>query len=550
MLKSLIIKNYALIRHLEMTPAPTLNIITGETGAGKSIMLGAIGLLLGNRADAKSLLNLEDKCVIEAQFNIQDYALQSLFESADIDYDTTCIIRREINTAGKSRAFVNDTPVTLELLKKLGSRLMDVHSQHETLALGNAAFQLSIIDAFAANQTLISEYKLIYKQYKNTQEEYEKLLAQSVQEKAQLSYNSFLLNELEAATLLPNEQEQLEQKLKTLENAEDIKSKLVSATQILSGEDSNIMAGLQNVEKILAQLSTFNPDLSTLQLRLKSALAEIKDIQSELEEQEQNTDFSAEELPAVENRLSLIYTLQKKHAMLTNGELLALQQDLQEKVSAVENLDETLLSIETKGKALKQQLIKSAATLTESRKQVMPRIVQELETLLKEVGILNGSIRIDHQAVAPTPFGTDEIALLFSANKGVPPQELKNAASGGEFSRLMLCIKYLLADKTALPTIVFDEIDTGISGEIAMRVGKMMRQMATKHQVISISHLPQIAAQGDAHYFVFKDNSAEKSNSKMRLLDHEERVSEIAQMLSGAKPTASALDNARELLKL
>ncbi len=548
MLKSLLIRNYALIEHLEMTPSAGLNIITGETGAGKSIMLGAIGLLLGNRADSKALLNAAEKCVIEAQFDIKDYALQKVFETEDIDYDNTCIIRREINAAGKSRSFVNDSPVTLDLLKKLGNRLVDVHSQHETLALGNSGFQLSIIDAFAANTTHVNEYKNIFKQYKTAQEKYEQLLGQATQEKAQLSFNSFLLEELDTAAILPDEQEQLEQKLKLLANAEDIKTKLVAATQLLNGEENNLLLGLQSVEKLLAQLAGFNPALGLLQQRLKGTIAELKDIQSEIEEQENSIEFTAEALPAVESRLSTIYTLQKKHGVLTNAELIALQKELQAKVSTVEHLDETLASLKKETENWHKKLIQAAETLTATRKQVMPRIVTEVEAMLKEVGIVNGSIVINHKPIAPNNTGADDIALLFSANKGIAPQELKNAASGGEFSRLMLCIKYLLADKTALPTIIFDEIETGVSGEIAMKVGKMMRKMAKSHQVISISHLPQIAAQGDTHYFVYKDNTATKSISKVRLLNHEDRVQEIAQMLSGAKPTASAIDNARELL--
>lgn len=548
MLKSLLIRNYALIEHLEMNPSAGLNIITGETGAGKSIMLGAIGLLLGNRADSKALLNAGDKCVIEAQFDITEYALQHLFQAEDIDYDSSCIIRREINPAGKSRSFVNDTPVTLDLLKKLGNRLMDVHSQHETLSLANANFQLSIIDAFASNPTLLADYQQIFKKYKSGLEKYEQLLSQSSQEKAQLSYNNFLLTELAEALILPDEQEQLEQRLKFLEHSEDIKSKLVTATLLLNGDENNLLLGLQSVEKILTQLSIYNPTLGMLQQRLKGSIAELKDIQNEIEAQESSIDFSAEELPLAEARLSTIYTLQKKHGVQTNGELISILHELQVKVSAAENLDETLSSLKAANDEMHGMLMKAATALTASRVQVIPRIVKEIETMLKEVGILNGTILINHKLALPNITGADDIALLFSANKGVAPQELKNAASGGEFSRLMLCIKYLLADKAALPTIIFDEIDTGISGEIAMKVGKMMRKMAKSHQVISISHLPQIAAQGDTHYFVYKDNTAAKSISKVRLLNHEDRVQEIAQMLSGAMPTASAIDNARELL--
>jgi DNA repair protein RecN (Recombination protein N) len=550
MLRNLLIKNYALIEHLEMSPSKELNIITGETGAGKSIMLGAIGLLLGNRADVKVLYDKEEKCIIESSFLIAEYELQSLFAEADIDYEDSCIIRREINPAGKSRSFINDTPVTLEQLRKIGSRLMDVHSQHETLLLGNANFQISIIDAYADNKSLLEKYKLVYREHVQVKEHYKSILVQAEESKKQLDYNNYLLNELLEASLENGEQEQLEKDLKVLENAEDIKSRLHVIVELFSGQEQSILANMAFIEKSAAHLSQYSEDLALLQQRLKSCFLELKDLSYEYEKEEATVESGAENIEKIRERLSMIYSLQKKHAAGSIGELMQLKTALEEKVNFVLDLDENLAKEKEKLDKLYVSLNDLGGKLSSGRKAVFQKVRTELEKLLKEVGMPNASIEIVQAPIEPVANGMDHVSILFSANKGIVPQELKNVASGGEFSRLMLCIKFLLADKTSMPTIVFDEIDTGISGEIAIKVGKMMKQMAQNHQVISISHLPQIAAQGNAHYFVYKDNSREKTSSKIKKLSEEERIIEIAQMIGGARPSVTAISNAKELLSL
>lgn len=548
MVKHLLIKNYALIQNLEIEPSKELNIITGETGAGKSIMLGAIGLLLGNRADTKALFNENEKCIIEATFDISTYDLKALFEEQEIDYDANCIIRREINASGKSRAFINDTPVTLEILKKWGAYLMDIHSQHETLLLGNSDFQINIVDAYAKNASLLAEYKNLFREYRKKEATYKELVNTSSQAKKELDYNMFLLNELKEVGLMAGEQEGLEQELKLLENAEDIKIKLNSIVFCLSNSDGAVIPILKSSEKTLSQLAPFSKNLEGLFERMKGALIELKDICNELENEESTVELGQEQMEKIRDRLGKIYTFQKKHYVKSVEELIQIQEDLQKKVDKVLNFDDEILQLCKEVEKLKFELQNKAEILSKKRGEVIPVIKEEMESLLREVGMPNASIKINQSKIEPVTTGCDLINILFSANKGVQPQELKNAASGGEFSRLMLCIKYSLASKTSLPTIIFDEIDTGISGEVAIKVGKMMKQMSQKHQVISISHQPQIAAQGTAHYYVYKDNSTERTISKIKKLSTDERIFEIAQMIGGSKPSDTAIMNAKELL--
>jgi DNA repair protein RecN (Recombination protein N) len=550
MLKSFSIKNYALIKELELKPSPGLNIITGETGAGKSIMLGAIGLLLGNRADTKVLFDQGEKCVIEGTFDISIYDLKKIFNEEELDYDNLCIIRREISPQNKSRAFINDTPVTLEVLKKIGEKLMDVHSQHETLLLGNNDFQIGIVDAYANNHSLVQQYRALYQEHKSLKQQYEDLLTDSEEAKKQLDYNSFQFNELNEAELKEGEQEQLEEELKRMENAEEIKSRLNQAITIFLNEDGAVVSNVQTVHKLFEYLSPFSPNYEALRARLAAALIELKDITDEIEKEEGAVEFGRENFESVQERLSRYYSLQKKHRVNSIAELIEIRDELEKKVSLAENMDEEVNKMKKKLEKLYSELLTKAGEISKTRASVLAKIKSELLNLLKEVGIPNASLEIRQDKIEPNRTGTDLISFLFSANKGVAPQELKNAASGGEFSRLMLCLKYVIASKASMPTIVFDEIDTGISGEIAIKVGKMMKQMAKKHQVISISHLPQIAAQGDAHYFVYKDNSSARAVSRMKELSQEERVKEIAQMIGGAKPSETAIKSAKELLSL
>ena len=550
MLKSLSIKNYALIRQLDIEPSGHLNIVTGETGAGKSIMLGAIGLLLGHRADTRVLFDQNEKCIIEGNFNIAEYKLQRLFEEAELDYDESCIIRREISPQNKSRAFVNDTPVNLDLLKKLGSRLMDVHSQHETLLLGDVDFQIGIVDAFAGNEKTLSNYKQLYQEHKLQKQKYEELIAIADEAKKQLDYNTFQLTELSEAGLQVGEQEKLEEDLKRLENAEDIKLKLNQALTIFSNSDSAVLPNLQAIQKLMDFLGPFSSDLNSLKERLRTVLIELKDIAAELENEESKVEAGGENLEKTQERLSKIYQLQKKHRVNKIEELIRVEEELSAKVNQVLNLDQDLEALRKKLESLQKQLMTEAESLSKTRKSVIDKIATELKGLLKDVGIPDASILVQMEKTEVNKTGIDKINILFSANKGIAPQELKNAASGGEFSRLMLCIKYILASKTSLPTIVFDEIDTGISGEVAIKVGKMMKHMSKSHQVVAISHLPQIAAQGDTHYFVYKDNSSTRAISKIKKLSEDERIKEIAQMIGGEKPSDTAIRNAKELLSI
>ncbi|MFD3002057.1 DNA repair protein RecN [Pontibacter toksunensis] len=565
MLIDLKIKNYALIEKLEMRPSPVLNIITGETGAGKSIMLGAIGLLLGNRADTKLLFKQDEKCVIEGVFDISHYNLQELFAKEDLDFDDQCILRREISPSGKSRAFVNDTPVTLDVIRKIGENLMDIHSQHDTLQLGDTSYQLNILDIYAGNTaamgnttfdiyagnlSYLRKYNESYRQYKKLESDYKKLTDQLAQAQKEHDYHAFLLNELSDASLQEKEQEELEEELKQLENAEDIKLKLTQAVQSLTESEFNITSALKDTVYLIGQLAQFSSKYEELRTRTESCMIELNDVAGELEDAERNTEADPQRTEEVQERLNLIYTLQRKHQVLTVAELLEIQRELEEKVGSVLNLDNAIASTEKAMKQAEKEVHEKAAILSERRKASFNTFEQELYILVADLGMPNARIVIQHNEVAPTATGTDDINILFSANKGAQPQTLIKAASGGEFSRLMLSIKYMLADKTALPTIVFDEIDTGISGEVAVKVGKMMQQMAQKHQIIAISHLPQIAAQGNSHYFVYKEDTAERTISRVRKLDEEERVNEIAHMIAGANPSANAYQSAKELLSL
>ncbi|MFT4031023.1 MAG: DNA repair protein RecN [Siphonobacter sp.] len=546
MLSNLLIQNYALIESLELSPSRGLNIITGETGAGKSILLGAIGLLLGNRADSKVLWDPTKKCIIEGQFDIAGYFIEQLFAEEEIDYDHSCIIRREISPSGKSRAFVNDTPVNLETLRRIGSQLMDVHSQHDSILLGSQEYQLQIIDTYAQNAAILEQYKTLFQIFRQKQEAYDRLLAEAKDIRKEFDYNSFLFDELSKARFQENEQTALEQELATLENAEEIKQRLGTAIGYLNNPDQSILGWLQSVLGNLNSISNYGFD--SLRDRVQSCLIELKDVASELESEEESVELDNEKITSIQERLSLVYTLQKKHNVDSIAGLLNIQSTLEQKVSKVLNLDDDIATAEVATRQAWQQLQQAARELSDSRRVILNEIQDLVTSLLTDLGIPNGRLVIDHQTVKPMPQGIDTITFLFSANKGIQPRQLREVASGGEFSRLMLAIKYILANKRSLPTIVFDEIDTGISGEIAIKVGSMMRDMAREHQLIAITHLHQIAAKGDSHYFVYKDHSADRTVSRIRQLTTEERVLEIAQMIGGTKPAQAIIDNAREML--
>jgi DNA repair protein RecN (Recombination protein N) len=548
MLQNLTIKNYALIEHLVLTPDRALNIITGETGAGKSIMLGAIGLLLGNRADTRTLYNPAEKCVIEGEFNISGYIIKNIFEEEELDYEEHCIIRREISPQGKTRAFVNDTPVNLETLRKVTSQIMDVHSQHDNLLLGANEYQLQIVDTYAQNYAILDRYRTDYEVYNTACQAHKQLVSEAKESKKEFDFNSFLLDELQKIRLKVGELEVMEQELNKLENAEEVKSKLTTAALYLNAPDQSIISYLSGAVASMNNISNYGEQYNQLRERLQSCLIELKDVAGEVESEAEEVDLDNEKISTIQLRLDTIYNLLKKHQVKTDRELMDVQKTLEQKVSRVLNMDEDLAKAKAQVEKTEKMLLKSGEALSKSRLSVLSLMEKQLADLLKDLGMPNASLKIENENVKPSYSGTNVINLLFSANKGIKPQPIKNVASGGEFSRLMLAIKYILASKRSLPTIIFDEIDTGISGEVSIKVGNMMREMSRSHQLIAITHLHQIAAQGSAHYFVYKDNSADKTVSRIRKLTNEERVMEIAQMIGGQNPSRAIVDNAREIL--
>ena len=548
MLTNLLIKNYALIEHLELAPDPQLNIITGETGAGKSIMLGAIGLLLGNRADTKSLYDSTKKCIIEGTYDVLGYALEHVFEEEELDFGPHCIVRREISPSGKSRAFVNDTPVNLDTLRRVTNQLMDIHSQHDSIMLGNNEFQLEVVDVYAQTENLLKKYRNDFRAYRQAREQHDILKKETDRLRREFDYNNFLYQELAEANLTTDEQEALEKELNILENAVEIKEKLQLAYDYLDNPEQSILDLLKNAVGTLTQASRLVQDYASLRDRAQSTLIELRDLADEIGTAGGQVEVDDDRSTLVRERLDLIYQLQQKHQVRTVAELLAIQVALEKKVSKVLNMDDELAKALSMTERTQDRMMQSARKLSIARKNVTKAIEKNVCEGLIDLGMPNASMTIDMAEVPPTSDGIDLISFLFSANKGIRPQELKNVASGGEFSRLMLVIKYILADKRKLPTIVFDEIDTGVSGEIAIKMGNMMRQMAKNHQIIAITHLHQIAAQGSAHYFVYKDHSSDKTVSRIRRLGFEERVGEIAQMIGGSRPSETVVSNAREIL--
>ena len=550
MLSQLTIHNYALIQSLVIEPSGNLNVITGETGAGKSIMLGALGLLLGNRADTKVLLDKSKKCVIEGEFNIEQLNLKSFFTDNDIDYEINTIVRREISVSGKSRAFINDTPVKLDALKTLGKALMDVHSQHETLLLGTRDYQLAIIDAYSQAFQLLGTHKENYRHYVEAEKKFQHLQDKASSIAKNSDYNQFLLNELQQAELIAGEQEELEEEIKILENAEDIKTKLTAVLALIDQPEYGTLTGLEQIKANLSQLSQIGPKYEALYSRFEELYIELIEINRDISIQDSLVEVNPERTLQVQERLSLFYSLQQKHQVANNGELLEIQKELESNTLSAEHLEQELEALKTLAESARANAMESAAALSEHRKGSFDAMKHDLKNTLIELGITEAEIDITRTEKPLSEDGMDNIELLFSANKGVPTAPLKQVASGGEFTRLMFSIKYHIADKTALPTIVFDEIDTGVSGEIALKLGIMMKKIAAHHQVIAISHLPQIAAKGDKHFIVYKETGEERSVSKIKPLDENDRILELAKMIGGDSPTPSAFESAKELMTL
>jgi DNA repair protein RecN (Recombination protein N) len=548
MLKSLNISNYALIDQLHMQPSRGLSMITGETGAGKSIMLGAVGLLLGNRSDTKVLLHEDRKCVVEGHFEIGEYGLREFFEQQELDYEETCIIRREISPSGKSRSFVNDTPVLLDVLKTLGARLMDVHSQHDTLQLGEGAYQLALVDAYAQTKAELEDYRQAFKTYRKAKHNYDSLKQKAIELQKEADFNQFQLDELSALSLVAGEQAELESTQEILENAEEIKVRINEMLGLFQEEQYGVLQGMGQVLHGMQSLERLAHKFSELRERFHSVLIEVKDVVDSLADEESKVEIDFEKLDQIRDRLSRIFQLQKKHGVSSVEELMQIESELADKMFQFQNLDESLIAAEKALNDAQNAMLQAGELLTKKRKSCFVPFEKELQGMLAGLGMENAKIQLEHKLIAPTSAGLDEVELLFSANKGGTPQGLKKVASGGEFSRLLFAIKYLMADKMALPTLIFDEIDTGISGEVALQMVRMMKEIASRHQVICITHLPQVAAKGDLHYFVYKDNSSDKTVSKIRLLGPDERVAELAKMIAGANPSASAVESAKELL--
>ena len=549
MLTQLSIKNYALINELKIDFSSGLSIITGETGAGKSILLGALGLVLGNRADSSTLKDNSKKCIVEAKVSIANYNLREFFEEVDLDYEDHTIIRREILPSGKSRAFVNDTPVNLSILNDLRSNLIDVHSQHQTLSLSDTNFQFSVIDALAKNASKIESYKKGLIKLKNLKKQLEDLKTSQREANQQHDYNLHLFNELNDANLEIDEQEILEEKLEKLNNIEDIKIILSEALEISINEEIGLQTLLNTLENRLSKISSFSKEYKDLSDRITSVKIELDDIVSELEDENENVEFNPNEAEELNDRLQLIYNLQKKHYVNSNKELLEILEELSNKIIAVESSEEVINQKESEIKEVEQKLNDLAEKISKARQKVIPSLQSALQSLLSDLGMQNArfSIKVN---LKDSYFsnGKDELQFLFSANKGGSFGELKKVASGGELSRIMLAIKKILSENISLPTIIFDEIDTGVSGEISNKIATIMQQMSKQMQVITITHLPQIAAKGNNNYKVYKEDINNTTTTNLRLLNPDERIVEIAEMLSGKEFSETAITHAKELL--
>lgn len=551
MLISLHIENYALIDKLSIEFGSGFSTITGETGAGKSILLGAIGLVLGKRADLSSLKNKDEKCVVEAHFNIKDYNLQPFFDENDLDFDEITIIRREILSSGKSRAFVNDTPINLVELQELGYKLIDIHSQHQTLELANEDFQFKIIDALANNTKILEEYKSklkLFKQLQNDKIEKENLLQNLVKEQ---DYNSFLLNELLAAQLNAGEQETLEQQAIALANVENIKENLAQIIALSDDEQFGISKNLKEVKNVLAKIKSFSNSYESLFERINSLAIEFDDIAKEIQNASEQQVSDPESLQKVNDKLQLIYSLQKKHNVNSVEDLLEIQNDLDQKAISVTEIENQLAKISSQIAEQETNLNELANQLHINREKAVPIFTKNVFEVVEKLGMPNAQFAINlNKTTTFFSNGKDEIEFLFSANKGTSFESLKKVASGGEKSRIMLAIKSIMGEYSQLPTLIFDEIDTGVSGEIADKMGTIMQKMAHNRQLFSITHLPQIAAKGNNQYKVFKTDIENQTISDIKLLSKDERIQEIAQMLSGSTITSPAIHQAKALLGL
>lgn len=549
MLSYLSIKNFALIEQLEIDFSNKFSIITGETGAGKSILLGALGLVLGNRADLTSLKDKDQKCVIEAHFDISRYNLKDFFESVDFDFEEQTIIRREILPSGKSRAFVNDSPVNLTELQDLSEFLIDIHSQHQTRELTEEAYQIEILDAVSSNSVILEDYKKHLSDFKKLKSELKKIIAEKESLSKEADYNSFLLDELLAANLKLGEQSELELTYEKLNNVEFIKENLDKSIALSEEEQIGIIQNLKEVKNSLQKIVNLSEDYKVLYERISSVLIELDDVVKEIQLQSEKLFNDPEKLELVSQKLQVIYNLQKKHNVSSIEELLEIQSELDNKVDKVDGLDTHIQKLQNQIEEKQVLLENLSSKISDNRRDAAPVLISQVAAVLAQLGMPNAQLEFEINKIEDfIPTGTDEVKLLFSANKGTSFGLLKKVASGGEMSRIMLALKSVLANYSKLPTIIFDEIDTGVSGEIAQKMGDIMKEMSSKMQVFAITHLPQIAAKGDQHYKVFKSDKQNTTVSELKLLNQEERVVEIAEMLSGKAISESAISHAKTLL--
>ena len=552
MLSRLLIKNYALIDNSDISFDKGLNMITGETGAGKSILMGALALILGNRADGKQFFNEDKKCVIEGYFKIDSYGLQEFFAEHDLDYEQETIIRRELSVDGKSRAFVNDSPVTLNILKLLGEKLIDIHSQHATLQINTEEFQLFVLDAIANNQEVLDEYRVELKSLRQIEKRIKIIQEEAKSAHAELDYNQFLFDELDKVNVQLGETKKLEEEQQQLENAEEIKRGLLASNHLLTDGDQNVLHLLKESIQQIQSAGKYLQGAEELANRLQSTLIEIKDVSNEIMDQENQVVLDERRLDEVNGRLSEIYNLLKKHRLDSDEELITLKNSIEDKLQLASNHDELLNSLQIEKDLQLAKVLALAEDIHQNRSKVVEIVEKTVQTTLAHVGMSNAILNVNLQKLEVEKLnsrGLNSIQFLFSANKGQSLQAIHKVASGGELSRVMLAIKSLVAQNSALPTIIFDEIDTGISGEVALRVGEVMEDLASNMQVIAISHLPQIASKGESHFKVYKEDRDNKTYSNIVKLNREERILEIAQMLSGANPGEAALIHAKDLLR-
>ena len=549
MLTKLEIQNYILIDHLSIDLSNQLSVITGETGAGKSIIMGALGLILGDRADSSVCREATKKCFIEGIFKLSNSKIhQSFFQENEIEFNDELIIRREINAQGKSRAFINDTPVTLTILKDLTSKLVDLHQQFDTMALGDTDFQRTVIDALASTQKELADYQSSYTNWKENEKKLQSLITQKEDFEKTESYKQHLHEELAALQLQENELENLDQELKFLENAVGIKSQLAASIQILDHSDNPIVQQLKQMGHNLESIVKWQPDFASIVSRLKAAQIEIADIASDLSTWQDKIDFDDKKIASIQERLSLGYNLLKKHKVQTTAELLSIAAQLEKDLTEVLNLNDQITTLSTLVKKLEKEVIAAAAGLTSKREKQITPLTNNVNKLLHQVGMPNAKIKVTIDEVPYHLFGKDKVDILFDANNTQKFEPIKKVASGGELSRLMLCIKSLVAKSVDLPTMIFDEIDTGISGEPAKQVGLLLQNLGQARQVLCITHQPQIAAKGNAHLYVYKEQKGSTTHTYLKTLDAKERVQHIATMIGGDPPSKSALDNAKELL--